>query len=307
LETPAPLLVPGEVIVRMEHLSICGSDLRVYDRVLPEDEYPRPIGQPCHECLGVVVESREEGIKVGQRVIAVTNIGGLAEYLSVPTDLIVTLPEDAPANPAWVLCQPLGTVIHAVEQMGSLFGKRVLVIGQGPIGLTFTQLVARMGARQVIVCDKHDYRLDQAKRLGATHTINATREDIVAGVTEITGGALADIAVEATGRPEALHQLFETLRMRGMAVIFGLTHDEDVFPIDWRMICEKIPNILVTNSARAGDRVDCVRTAVDLVNQGRIDVSHLLTHRLSWKELARGFEIYSAKAEDSLKVVIDVI
>jgi threonine dehydrogenase-like Zn-dependent dehydrogenase len=89
-------------------------------------------------------------------------------------------------------------------------------------------------------------------------------------------------------------------------VIFGLTHDQDVFPFDWRRMCEKIPRIVVTNSARAGDRVECVRTAVDLVSQGRLDVSYLLTHRLPWTEIPQAFELYSTKREDSLKVVVDI-
>jgi threonine dehydrogenase-like Zn-dependent dehydrogenase len=92
-----------------------------------------------------------------------------------------------------------------------------------------------------------------SKKVGATHTINAGREDVVAAVAEITHGEMADIAIEAVGRPEAAHQVFQVLHVHGLAVIFGMTHSEDVFPFDWNAMYEKLPRMIVVNSARAGD------------------------------------------------------
>src|SRR5438270_10109771 len=84
LDVPTPKLQEGEALVRMEHLSVCGSDLRLYDRTLNESDYPLDVGRPCHECLGTVTESRDPSIKEGQRVIALTYAGGLVEYAAVP-------------------------------------------------------------------------------------------------------------------------------------------------------------------------------------------------------------------------------
>src|SRR5205823_3122877 len=149
--------------------------------------------------------------------------GGLLEYASVPVSRVVPVPEVGdPA--AWVLCQPVGTVLYAVRQMGSVLGRRVVIFGQGPIGLSFTDFIARAGARQVIAVDLLDYRLDMAKQLGATHTLNPTRDNIPEAVAEITGGALADFTVEAAGRPETAHWLFDVLRLRGTAILFGIAH-----------------------------------------------------------------------------------
>jgi L-iditol 2-dehydrogenase len=305
LDVEKPQPQPGEVLVRMEHLAVCGSDLRTYDRILSEADYPLPIGRPCHECLGTVEESRDDAVKPGQRVIAVTNAGGLVEYLALAGDLCVPVP-DAVDPSLWVLCQPAGTVIYAVQQMGSVLGRRVVVLGQGPIGLVFTELLARGGATQIIVTDLHDYRLEAAKRMGATHTINAARDDVEEAVAEITGGAMADIAVEACGRPEAAHQVFRTLRLQGLAVIFGIPHIEDTFPFNWSAMYEKIPRMVVCNSLRAGDRVDAVRTCVDLVAQGRLDFSHLVTHRLPFDQMQQAYDLYSGKTNNVLKVLISV-
>ena len=305
LEVDKPTPQPGEVLVRMEHLAVCGSDLRMYDRVLSEADYPLPIGRPCHECLGTIEESRDETLKPGQRVIAVTNAGGLVEYIALAANLCVPVPEAADPS-LWVLCQPAGTVIYAVQQMGSVLGRRVVVLGQGPIGLVFTELLARAGATQIIVTDLHDYRLEAAKRVGATHTINAARENVAEAVAEITHGAMADGAVEACGRPEAAHQVFESLRLQGLAIIFGIAHIQDVFPFNWTAMYEKVPRMIVTNSLRAGDRVDAVRTCVDLVAQGRLDFSHLVTHRLPFGEIQRAYDLYSSKTNSVLKVVMSV-
>jgi threonine dehydrogenase-like Zn-dependent dehydrogenase len=305
LEVDKPKPGPGEALVRMQHLSVCGSDLRTYDRALREEDYPLKIGVPCHECLGVVEESLDPSVVPGQWVVALTYAGGLVEYAAVPASRCVPVP--AASDPSlWVLCQPAGTVIYACQQIGSVLGQRVVILGQGPIGLMFTDLLARFGAAQIIVTDLHDYRLDAARRAGATHAINATREHVAEAVREITHGAMADIAIEACGRPEAAHQVFEVLRQAGLAVIFGIAHSEDVFPFNWSAMYEKVPRIIVTNSQRSGEIATSVRTCVDLVAQGRLDFSYLVTHRLPFNELQQAYDLYSRKESNALKVVISV-
>ncbi|HEU0075553.1 MAG TPA: zinc-binding dehydrogenase, partial [Dehalococcoidia bacterium] len=302
-EAPMPSLKQGEVLVKMEYFSVCGSDLRTYDRVFPEEEYPLRLGGPCHECVGVVEESRDDRLKPGQRVIAL-QAGGLLEYAAVPARNAVVVPEGDSDAAMWVLCQPVGTVLYATQQIGTILGKRVVILGQGPIGLSFTDFVVRGGARQVIVADLHDYRLEVARRLGATHTVNASRESVVEAVREITGGELADVSIEACGRPETAHQAFECLKMQGTAIIFGIAHDEDVFEFDWNAMTSKLPRMVVTNSARSGDMPDTVAATVDLVSQGRLSLEHLLTHRMGWEDVGRAYEMYSGKQDNSLKIVM---
>ena len=298
-----PSIKDGEALVKMEYFSVCGSDLRFYDRVLPEEQYPLNPGAPCHENVGTVVESRDPSLKPGQRVIAL-QAGGLLEYAAVRSRNLVPVP-DSDTDPAlWVLCQPVGTVLYAVQEIGTILGKTVVIYGQGPIGLSFTDFIARGGARKVIAVDLLDYRLETSKKLGATHTINASRTNPVEAIQEITGGQMADIAVEAVGRPETCHRVFESLRMRGTAVIFGIAHDEDVFEFDWNAMTGKLPRIVVTNSARSGDMPDTVAACVDLVSQNRLSVNHLLTHQMDWQDAGKAYETYSTKADNSLKVVM---
>ena len=303
LDAPMPAPKEGEVLVRMQHLSVCGSDLRTYDRSLPEESYPLPIGAPCHECVGVVEESHDPGIKKGEPVIALT--GGLVEYAAVPAHEIVQLKDGVDPGLA-ILCQPAGTVLYSCQQIGAILGQRIVVIGQGPIGLNFTDLLVRGGALQVIVADRHDYRLEHSRKLGATHTVNVTCEDLVERVSEITGGAMADVAVEACGRPEAFNQMFQCLRHSGTAILFGLQHDEGPLPLDWESMYERLPRMIATSSARSGQRAKTVAAVVDLVSRGRLDLSYQATHRVPFEQVGKAFEMYSGKLDNSLKVIIDL-
>jgi threonine dehydrogenase-like Zn-dependent dehydrogenase len=306
VDVPEPRVAPGEVLVRLEYLAVCGSDLKFYDRDLPLDSYPLPPGRPCHECVGTIEESTVPEFKAGQRVIALVRSGGLVERAVVPADSLVALP-DADIDPGlWVLCQPMGTVMYAVDRIGSVLGKRVVVVGAGPIGLCFTDLLVRAGATQVIVTDIHDYRLDVARKLGATHVINASREDVPMRVAEITGGAMADVSVEACGLRETYHQIFDVLRVQGTAIVFGIPHLEDVIPFDWSAAYSKLPNIVVTNSAAAGERGRFVAVCVDLVAQGRLDLSYLATQQFGWDEIPEAFDTYASKKDRALKGIIAV-
>lgn len=303
LDAAMPEVKEGEVLVRMKHLSVCGSDLRTYDRSLPEETYPLPVGAPCHECVGEVVESRDARFRTGETVIALT--GGLVEYAAVPAREIVPLKAGVDPRLA-VLCQPAGTVLYSCQQIGTLLGQRVVVIGQGPIGLNFTDLIARGGALQVITADRHDYRLEHSRRLGATHTVNVTKEDLVEHVREITEGAMADVVVEACGRPEAFNQLFQALRMSGTAILFGLQHDVGPVELDWERMFERLPRMIATSSARVGERAKTVAAVVDLVSRGRLDLSYQATHRVPFDQVGKAFEMYSGKLDNSLKIIMDL-
>ncbi|MBV9577302.1 MAG: zinc-binding dehydrogenase [Chloroflexi bacterium] len=306
VELPAPVPSSGQVLVRMDYLAVCGSDLKFYERNLPDVMYPMGPGRPCHECVGTVEVSTVPEFKPGDRVIALIQTGGMVESAVLPAELLVPLP-DAEIDPAlWVLCQPMGTVMYSVHRIGSVLGKRVVVVGAGPIGLCFTDLMVRHGARQVITTDVHTYRLETAARLGATHTIDASRENVAERVSEITGGEMADVAIEACGLSETYQQVFDVIRKQGTVAIFGVPHLEDRFSLQWDSVYNKLPTIIVTNSAQAGERTYWVALCVDLVAQGRLDLSYLATHQFSWDEVPAAFDFYSTKKDGALKCVIHV-
>ena len=196
--------------------------------------------------------------------------------------------------------------MYSLQRIGNVIGKRVAILGQGGIGISFAQLVAAQGARQVIVSDPLDYRLETSKMVGATHTINSSREDVVAAVREITEGEMVDIAIEACGRPDTAQQVYEILRQQGTVGLFGLTHDQDVFPFDYSTMMSKLPTIVVTIAGRAGESPRYIEKCVDLMSQGRLDLSHLVTHRMKFDDVQAAYDTYSEKKDMSIKVVMEL-
>ena len=223
VDTEIPTASDGQCLIKLERVSVCGSDIRHGYQVHPEEEYPMTVGLPCHELAGVVVESRTDDFREGQRAIVIPTrgSGGLVEYIVSSPDRMILLPDEGPLD-EWIMCQPSGTVLYACQQMPNLLGKNVLVLGQGSIGLSFTMITSRSGARNVIVADLLDYRLAKAKEFGATHTINPDKDDIEQAVAEITGGLGPDIVVEAAGYPETFAMCFRLIRQFGTIIIFGV-------------------------------------------------------------------------------------
>ena len=211
LEAEAPTAQDGECLVRLERVSVCGSDIRHGFAINPEEYYPAPIGHPCHELAGTIVDSRTDAYHEGQRVIVIPPRGsaGLVEYIVSDPGRMILLPDEGSLD-EWVMCQPSGTVLYSCQQMPNLLGKNVVVMGQGSIGLSFTMITSRIGARNVIAVDLLDYRLEASKTFGSTHQLNPDRENLEEAVAEITGGVGADVVVEAAGYADTFNMCFRS-------------------------------------------------------------------------------------------------
>ena len=309
IDVAMPTPKEGECLVKLERLSICGSDVRHgYGPVYPEEEYPLDLGRPCHECAGVVVESRASEFREGQRVIVLPGLesGGLVEYITSPPSRMIALPDEGDLT-GWVMCQPSGTVLFSCQKMGNVLGKSVLIVGQGAIGLSFSMLLSRQGARQVIAVDLLDYRLEHSKKLGATHTINPNQQDPVEAVQEITHGQGADITVEAAGYPDTLDMALRLIRQFGTVIIFGMQGD-DMVPVDARLWFNKQPTMIPTNGARSGDPTSHIKEIVGLRERGWVDPGQLVTHLVGFNpaDVNKAYEMYEQRLDNVVKVVMSI-
>ena len=308
-ELDIPNIVDGECLIKLETWSVCGSDIRhAYGPVLPEEEYPMRSGGPCHECAGTVVESRSDKFSVGQRVIVLpgpNTTGGLVEYINGHESRMAAVPDEGDIS-GWVMCQPSGTVLYACQQMGTILGKDVLVMGQGSIGLSFTAICARAGARKVIAADLFDYRLEYSKRFGATHTVNPTKENLDEAVMEITGGQGADITVEAAGYPETLEDALRLVRNLGKTVLFGIQENaaEDRIPMDTSLFLRNAPTIIPTQGASSGDPITHIETMVALKERGWWDPGEMATHIMKFDEVQRAYDMYEQREDEVIKSVM---
>ena len=306
VEADTPTAGDGQCLIKIERVSICGSDIRgSYGPVLPEDRYPMGVGRPCHEVAGVIVESRTDMFHEGQRAIVIPGgeTGGLAEYIVSGPERLAALPDDGPLD-EWVMCQPSGTVLFSCQQMPNLLGKTVLVLGQGSIGLSFTMITSRMGARTVIAADLLDYRLERSKEFGATHTINPSNEEIGDAVLEITSGVGPDVVVEAAGYPDTFNMTFRLVRKFGTIIIFGITHDP--VQVEHRTLMDKQARMIPTNGAASGDPIAHIREIVGLRERGWCDPGKLLTHRMPFSDVQTAYDMYEQRQDNIIKVVMDI-
>lgn len=306
VEVPIPKIADGEVLVRLDVGSICGSDLPFFqlDTSHPHPALfgvsaPLPPRMSLHELVGFVAQSRNTGFREGDRVLGLPTVphSGLAEYFVSSNDRAVILP-DGPAN-RLVLSQPLGTVVHACLKLPDVIGQTVVVLGQGPIGLLFDALLRHLGAERVIAVDLLPDRLNVSRTMGATHVVSANTENVTAVVQAITDGKLADVVVEAIGKEETLNLGAGLLRRTGTLLGFGLPHQfnyefpfHEFFWNEGRLICS------------LGPTLDDFHTAVEMISNGVIDVTPLLTHNFPLSRAQEAFTLFADRADGVIKVAL---
>ena len=173
----------GTVMIKTVHSAICGTDMPSFVIEHPAESYPLGPGLSIHEAVGIVTESTSDKFKAGDEgtLLLPRAVGGLSEYFL--SDESVTMPlTDFPRKDCILMSQPLGTVVWACRKLPNLLNLDTVVVGQGPMGLLFTHMLSNLGAKTVITTDLVDFRLTVSKKMRATHTINAAKEDPVAAI-----------------------------------------------------------------------------------------------------------------------------
>jgi L-iditol 2-dehydrogenase len=257
-DVPVPAPAAGEVLVRVRAVGVCGSDLHMYQEGaiggIRIEDAAGPFA-PGHECMGVV-EAIGAGVAralIGKRVFVEPAIncghcrwclagkpnvcpnhaflglppqdGCLSEYMTHPARLCEVLPDEL-GDDAAVVLEPLAIAVHSLDRVAPSAGSAAVVLGAGPIGLTHIMLLARSGIAPLIVTDVLDYRLDLARQLGATHTYNPTRDDVVSAVRDITHGDGADFVFECAGQDQTFAQMVQVAAPAGRVGVVGIPAED---------------------------------------------------------------------------------
>ncbi len=305
-DAPKPEPAEGEVLVRCSHVALCGSNMGQYTGkgLWADIDFPNPIGWAGHENIGTIVESRCEGWAEGTLVLAQPQgYYGFAEYIISRPPAIARLPQDAPDPAALVVAQPLATVLRALTRTDDVIGQTCAVIGQGPMGLIFTHVLRLMGARMVIATDVLDWRLEWSRRYGADHVIDASKEDTVQVVKELTGGQMIDFVIEAVGFVDSLNTAAHLPKHGGRLFVFGMPHyQQQEFP--WYQVFREEIQINTCVGPQCGV---FFQTAADMVLDDRASaLTEMVTPRMPWDKAPEAFEMYAECAKDSLKLTLEV-
>ncbi|MGH2458239.1 MAG: zinc-binding dehydrogenase [Chloroflexota bacterium] len=215
------------------------------------------------------------------------SMGGLAEFAVVPVTAIHPLPEEIPFEEAAILGCAIFTAYGAIRNGADLRGgESVAVVATGGVGSNLIQIARAFGASPIIAIDVRDDKLDAARALGASHLINATREDVAARVREITAGRGVDVAFEAIGRAETFVQALAAVRDGGRAVMVGIAPAGVTAPVEITRLVRRAVRIVGSYGARTRTDLPAV---VRLARAGAIDVARPVTRRYALDQVNEAY------------------
>lgn len=324
-DVPMPKVGPNDVLVKITKASICGTDVHIYNwdewaqEIIP---IPLVIG---HEFVGEVVELGQEveGFKIGDRVsgenhiacnycrncragrrhicrkndsIGVNLPGCLAEYLVIPAVNTYRIPPDISDDIAAIL-NPLGNAVHTAASF-SLVGEDVVITGAGPVGIMATAVARHIGARHIVVTDVNDFRLDMAKKMGASLTINATKSDLKDAMATLGMREGFDVGLEMSGIPSAFNGMLNTMNHGGKVALLGFL--PQTTQINWNNVILKgldIKGIYGREMFETWYKMICML-------QSGLNISSIITHEFSLEQYEDAFS--AMRSGKSGKVIINL-
>jgi L-iditol 2-dehydrogenase len=338
VEKPVPEPGPAEVLVRIDAVAICATDLEIIRHGLPasiEGELPFNKGYtPGHEYMGTVVklgptvDDYQPGDRIaveihagcgrcqrcregmytsclnygfhskGHRANGFSTDGGFAEYAVNHVNTMVHVPHDMSDEEA-TLIVTAGTAMYGLDVLGGIIaGEGVVVIGPGPIGLMGVGVAKALGAQPVILTGTRDHRLEMGRWLGADAVVNVNNEDAVTAVQRITGGRGVQYVLECSGAPNALNEAARMVNRGGRICLAAFPHEP--VTVDLAYI---VRNNIYVFGIRGEGRSATYRAAA-LMGQRRFDAKLIHTHTFPLWELPTALRYARDRVEDAIKVVV---
>lgn len=328
-EIDVPEIKKDQVLVQLEYVGICGSDVHYYHSGRC-GSYKVDLNEDFmlgHECAGTVVEIGEDvtSLQVGDRVALEPGItcgtcefckagkynlcpdvvflatppvqGCYEEYIAFPENMCFKLPDNVSTKEG-ALIEPLSVGFHAANQGNVQVGDTVVILGGGCIGLVTLLSCKAHGAGQIILADIVDARLEKAKELGATHVINSKEVDIKEEIARLTEGRGVDIVFETAGSPVTIAQTPFLVCKGGTIVLVGISAQEEI-NYNFAQIMDKEATIKSVFRYR-----NIYPKAIAAVASGAIDVNNIVTHEFDLEHIQEAFEEAVNNKTDLVKAVI---
>ncbi|MAE32185.1 MAG: L-threonine 3-dehydrogenase [Verrucomicrobiales bacterium] len=320
---PEPKTRPSDVLIKISHTGICGTDLHIYkwdDWASKTVPVPLVVG---HEFVGEIVEvgSDVKDFSVGEIVsgeghvvcghcrncmagrrhlcndtagIGVTRPGAFAEYIALPQTNVWVHKPDIDRDVASIF-DPFGNATHSTLSFPVL-GEDVLVTGAGPIGIMSAAIARHAGARHVVITDMNEYRLGLAKRMGVTRAVNVASEKLSDVQKELGMDEGFDVGLEMSGNPSAFNDMLENMCHGGKIAMLGIPEKE--MAIDWNTV---VFNMLTIKGIYGREMYE-TWYKMTVMLEGGLDIAPVITHRFGFEEFEKGFE--TALSGESGKVIL---
>ncbi len=324
-----PKLREKDVLVKLEYVGICGSDVHYLEHGKIGDFVVNGDFILGHECAGTVVEigTGVQNLKVGDKVALEPGItcgqcefcksgrynlcpdveflatppyhGSLMNYIAFPENMCFKLPDNITTKEG-ALVEPLAVGMHAAIQGNVKLGDTVVILGAGTIGLVTLLACKAYGATDITIVDVIPKRLEYAKKLGATATINAMETDVFAEIDKMTGKKGVDIVIETAGSARTISQTPYLVKNGGTIVLVGLA-PQDIIEFNFAKIMAKEAQIKSVFRYR-----NIYPTAIKAIAKGIIDISGIVTHEFDFDDVAKAFDYVINNKQDVVKAVIKI-
>ncbi|KJZ16139.1 L-threonine 3-dehydrogenase [Marinomonas sp. SBI22] len=323
-ESEKPQCGHNDVLIKIKKTAICGTDMHIYhwdDWAQSTIPVPMTVG---HEFVGEIAEIGPEvsGFNIGDRVsgeghitcghcrncragrrhlcretvgVGVNRTGAFAEYLVIPASNAFKIPDGVSDDMASIL-DPFGNAVHTALSF-DLVGEDVLITGAGPIGAMAAAICRHVGARNVVITDVNDYRLSLAKELGATRTVNVSKEALSDVMLDLGMTEGFDVGLEMSGNGQALNGMLEVLNHGGNIAMLGIPSKDTV--IDWNQVIFKGLNI---KGIYGREMFETWYKMVAMLQSG-LDISPIITHHYKIQDFQAGFDAMASGK--SGKIILD--
>jgi len=323
VDAPSPKMGHNDLLIKIKKTAICGTDMHIYNwdewsqRTIP---VPMVVG---HEYVGEVVGIGQEvkGFELGDRVsgeghitcghcrncrggrthlcrnttgVGVNREGSFAEFLVIPAFNAFKLPDDISDELAAVF-DPFGNAVHTALSF-DLVGEDVLITGAGPIGIMAVAICKHVGARHVVITDVNPYRLELAKKMGATRAVNVAEESLENVMEELGMSEGFDVGMEMSGVPSAFQGMLDSMNHGGRIAMLGIPPSD--MSIDWDKVIFKG---LVIKGIYGREMFETWYKMASLIQSG-LDISPIITHHFPINEFQKGFD--AMESGQSGKVIL---
>lgn len=324
-DIPIPEIGGRQVLVRIMRIGVCGSDIHVYHGKHPYTSYPVVQG---HEASGVVerVGSAVAGFKKGDKVTIQPQVvcgkcypcrhgdyhicdnlkvmgfqttGMASEYFVVDAEKLLRLPDDMTFDEG-AMVEPLAVAVHALGRSGSVGGKKIVVLGAGPIGNLVAQAAKGMGAESVLITDISDHRLRIASDCGINNCVNPLVQDLDKEIVGTLGNDRADLILECVGVDSTIEQAINCARKGSDVVIVGVFGDKP--KVDFGLVQDRELRLIGTLMYREED----YRKAIALINDKKVSLKPLMTDHFAFRDYLKAYQHIDAKKSELMKVMIHV-
>ena len=323
-ERPVPNISDDELLVKIIASGICGTDVLEWYRM---KKAPIVLG---HEISGIIekIGKNVKNFKVGDRVMVSHHVpcmncyyclrgshtacetlhktnfdpGGFSEYIRVPQSNAQLGTFKLPQNVSFedgTFIEPLGTAVRAQRLVNLKPDDTLLIIGSGVSGLIHIKLAKSKGIKKIIAVDVNGYRLNSARRFGAAHVFNAN-ENIIEKIKEVNDNRLADVVIVCTGALSAAKQALQCVDKGGTILFFAVPKPDEKLEIPINDFWRNEIKIMTSYGAAPND----LKESLDLIMDNKINFNDMVTHRIKFQEIQKGFDLV-AEANESLKVIVE--